>query len=149
MLQVAFIKNNKEIVLAGLAKRNFANAEEIIDEIISVDQQRRNTQSELDNALAESNKLSKEIGQLFKAGEPQKATILKEKTSELKEESKKLSEAYNSLSNQLQELLYQVPNIPHSSVPSGSSEDDNEVVFEEGNIPTLSENALLGWSPAR
>ena len=83
MLQVPFIKTNKDAVLAGFAKRNFANAESIIDQVISLDEERRVTQSSLDNTLAESNKLSKEIGQLFKSGEVQKANLVKEKTGQL------------------------------------------------------------------
>ena len=79
MLQVAFIRDNKETVLKGLAKRNFANAETVINQVISIDENRKTTQTELDNTLAESNKLSKEIGILYKNGEVQKANILKER----------------------------------------------------------------------
>ncbi|AOW20940.1 serine--tRNA ligase [Urechidicola croceus] len=149
MLQVAFIRENKETVLKGLAKRNFKNAESIIDQVISTDENRRSTQTELDNTLAESNKLSKEIGILYKNGEPKKANILKEKTSQLKNESKELTEKLGQLSEELQDLLYQIPNIPHDSVPSGNTEDDNETVFEEGTIPTLHEGALPHWELAK
>lgn len=79
MLQVQFIREKKDEVLAGLAKRNFSNAETIIDKILTTDENRRATQVELDNTLAESNKLSKEIGNLYKTGLAQKANILKEK----------------------------------------------------------------------
>ncbi len=92
MLQVNFIRENKETVLEGLAKRNFANAETIIEQVLTADENRRATQVELDNTLAESNKLSKEIGGLFKSGQVQKANILKEKTGQLKEASKELIE---------------------------------------------------------
>jgi len=149
MLQVQFIRDNKEVVLEGLAKRNFANAEEIIDAIISADETRRATQVSLDNVLAESNKMSKEIGGLFKSGEVQKANLLKEKTSQLKEESKALSEKLNIASDNLQELLYQVPNVPHTSVVVGKNEEDNEEIFSEGSIPELSEKALPHWELAK
>ncbi len=149
MLQVAFIRENKELVIKGLAKRNFANAEDILDTVLSTDENRRATQTELDNKLAESNKLSKEIGILYKSGEAQKATILKEKTSQLKENSKELTEKLNALSEDLQELLYQIPNVPNELVPAGNSEEDNETVFEEGTIPVLHEGALPHWELAK
>jgi len=149
MLQVAYIKENKEYVLKGLAVRNFANAETIIQEILSVDEIRKATQTELDAVLAESNKISKEIGNLFKSGENQKATILKEKTGQLKEESKDLNEKLNTTQVQLTELLYQIPNIPHQTVPSGNTDGDNEEVFREGDIPKLFENALPHWELAK
>jgi seryl-tRNA synthetase len=149
MLQVAFIRENQEIVLKGLAKRNFANAETVLNKVLSTDENRKATQTQLDNILAESNKLSKEIGMLFKNGETQKATILKEKTSQLKEQSKELTEKLGQLSTDLQELLYQIPNVPHPSVPSGNSEDDNEKIFEEGTIPTLHEGAIPHWELAK
>ncbi len=149
MLQVSFIKANKEIILKGLAKRNFADAEKIIDDVILTDENRRLTQTKLDTVLAESNKLSKEIGILYKNGEVQKATILKEKTSQLKEEAKIFTEKLGQFSEELQELLYQIPNIPHQSVPSGVTENDNETIFEEGTIPTLHEGALPHWELAK
>ena len=145
MLQVHYIKENKEAVLAGLAKRSFKNAESVIDAVITSDEDRKLTQASLDNVLAESNKLSKEIGMLFKSGEVQKATILKEKTAALKEESKQLAEKLTSINISLQDLLYSIPNIPNTIVPSGSTEEDNEIVFEEGEIPTLYDGALPHW----
>jgi len=149
MLQVAFIRENKDLVLEGLAKRNFKNAEEIIDQVISTDENRRSTQTELDNTLSESNKLSKEIGMFFKSGEPKKAAILKEKTVQLKETSKTLTEKLNTLANDLTELLYQIPNVPHASVVAGTTEEDNEIIFEEGEIPTLYDGAQPHWELAK
>ena len=99
----------------------------------------------LDNTLAELNTLSKEIGLLFKSGQTQKATIVKEKTSLLKEQSKALTDQLNTLSKELTDLLYQLPNIPHASVASGKSEDDNEEIFKEGAIPTLHKGSLPHW----
>ncbi|MBE7629418.1 serine--tRNA ligase [Tenacibaculum piscium] len=149
MLQVQFIRDNKQVVLDGLAKRNFANAETIINQVLTFDETRRATQVSLDNVLAESNKISKEIGGFFKTGEVQKANLLKEKTGQLKEESKQLTEALNNASNSLQEVLYQIPNIPHASVKAGKSEEDNEKIFSEGIIPDLGENALPHWELAK
>tara|TARA_B100000780_G_scaffold188188_1_gene132262 strand:- start:5715 stop:6989 length:1275 start_codon:yes stop_codon:yes gene_type:complete len=145
MLQVQFIKDNQEFVLEGLAKRNFANAKEIIESVLKADETRRKIQVLLDNTLAESNALSKDIGILFKTGQVQKATLVKEKTGKLKEQSKDLTDQLNATSKDLQELLYQIPNIPHASVPSGQSEEDNEEIFREGTIPKLHNGALPHW----
>ncbi len=149
MLSVAFIRENKEVVLNGLAVRNFADAEIIIDQVIEKDAKRRSTQSELDNVLSESNKLSKEIGILFKAGEVQKANLVKEKTGQLKEQSKDLAEKLESYESDLNDLLYQIPNIPNKLVRAGNTEDDNEIIFEEGDIPTLYEGAAPHWELAK
>ena len=149
MLQVQFIRDNKQTVLDGLAKRNFANAEAIIEEVLATDEARRATQVSLDNVLAESNKLSKEIGGLFKTGKVQEANLLKEKTGQLKEDSKRLTEELHTNANKLQELLYQIPNIPHASVKAGKSEEDNEKIFSEGTIPNLGGNALPHWELAK
>ena len=149
MLQVQFIREHKATVLEGLAKRNFANAETIIDNVLSADENRRATQVALDNTLAESNKISKEIGGLFKTGKIEEANKLKAKTGELKEQSKTLSEKLNSYSEELQNLLYQIPNVPHASVKAGTSEEDNEEIFKEGIIPDLGENALPHWELAK
>ncbi|MDG2357604.1 MAG: serine--tRNA ligase, partial [Polaribacter sp.] len=149
MLQVHFIRNHKETVLKGLAKRNFANAESILEEVLTTDEKRRATQVSLDNTLAESNKISKEIGAFFKSGEIKKASLLKEKTGQLKEQSKALSDALNEHTTTLQSLLFQIPNIPHTSVKAGNSEDDNERIFSEGTIPNLGKNALPHWELAK
>lgn len=145
MLSTTYIRDNKEQVLEGLAKRNFKDAEKTIDSVIETDERKRAAQTALDQVLAESNKLSKEIGILFKSGEVQKANIIKEKTGQLKEKSKELAELKAQMESELNELLYQIPNIPNSLVPAGSSEEDNEVVFEHGEIPTLEENAMPHW----
>lgn len=148
MLQLTFVRENKEVVLNGLKKRNFKDLQ-LVDEIITLDEKRRATQTELDNALAESNSLSKEIGTLFKSGETQKAAILKEKTVELKEKTKKLSDSLSEISENLNQLLYRIPNIPSELVPFGTSEADNEVVFQAGEVPNLGDNALPHWELAK
>ncbi|MFK8058585.1 MAG: serine--tRNA ligase [Polaribacter sp.] len=149
MLQVHFIRENQATVLEGLAKRNFANAETIIEQVLTADENRRATQVALDNTLSESNKMSKEIGNLYKTGQAQKANLLKEKTGQLKESSKELAEKLNGFADELETLLYQIPNIPHASVKAGTSEEDNENIFSEGIIPNLGENALPHWELAK
>jgi len=145
MLSLPYIRENKDLVLKGLSKRNFPNAEFLIDQIIDTDVKRRATQTELDITLAESNKLSKEIGNFFKSGEVQKAAIAKEKTRQLKDKSKTLNDELDTFEAELKELLYQIPNIPNKLVPAGSNEEDNEVVLEEGEIPKLYEQAAPHW----
>ncbi|MBO0323832.1 serine--tRNA ligase [Muricauda sp. CAU 1633] len=148
MLQLQTIRENKEQIIAALKKRNI-DAAPILSKVIELDEKRRSIQTELDSTLAESNKLSKEIGILFKSGKAQEANALKEKTAGLKETSKQLGDDLNATAEALQEQLYLIPNIPHESVPAGNSEEDNEEVFLEGDVPTLTENALPHWELAK
>ena len=149
MLQVQFIREHKGEVLEGLKKRNISNAEEMIERVLSTDEVRRKSQVELDNVSAESNKLSKEIGLLFKSGEVRKATLVREKTSQLKEQKETLSKQKITAEETLQQLLFQIPNIPHQSVPYGQSDEDNEEIFRCGTNLTLDESALPHWELAK
>lgn len=144
MLQITVIREKREEVIKALAKRNF-DATTIIDSVISLDEKRRATQVELDNVLAESNKLSKDIGALMKSGEKAKAEILKEKTTQLRDKSKELTEALNTVAEELTLELYKLPNTPADIVPNGKDADDNENVYQEGEIPVLHEGALPHW----
>lgn len=148
MLQLQIIRENKESIIKAMKKRN-VDAEPILSAILDLDEKRRSIQTELDSTLAESNKLSKEIGMLFKSGKAQEANAIKEQTAGLKEASKQLGEDLNTTSAALQEQLYQLPNIPHESVPKGNSDEDNEEIFHEGDIPVLSEGALPHWELAK
>ena len=135
MLQIAFIRENQEKVINALAKRNI-DANSIVNEVVQLDEQRRATQVALDNTLSESNKLSKDIGDLMKSGEKAKAAILKEKTVSLKEKSKELAEKADALAEELTQKLYTLPNLPADIVPNGKSADDNLNVFQK-NIKKL------------
>ncbi|WP_074405484.1 MULTISPECIES: serine--tRNA ligase [Aquimarina] len=148
MLVVQNIIANKEAYIKALTKRNF-DAAVVLEEIIGLDESRRATQTKLDNTLADSNKFSKEIGLLFKNGEQQKANLLKEKTAQLKESSKQLSTELTDIQEKLIQLLYTIPNVPHDTVPNGQSDEDNEEVFREGDIPVLEEGALPHWELAK
>lgn len=148
MLQLNTIREEKDRVLSGLKKRNFKELH-LIDNIIALDEKRRATQLSLDETLAKSNNLSKEIGALFKAGETDKANALKEQTATLKEDIKTLTDTLNTTVEQLNDLLYRVPNIPNELVPEGTSEADNVVVFEAGEIPNLGKDALPHWELAK
>jgi seryl-tRNA synthetase len=103
----------------------------------------------LDKTASALNALSKDIGMLFKSGQVEKANLIKQKTADLKDKKGTLTETLNSTSEALQNLLYQLPNLPHASVPSGNSEDDNEEVFRSGTVPNLHSNAQPHWELAK
>lgn len=144
MLQIAFIRENQEKVITALAKKHM-DAKAIVDEVVQLDENRRSTQVELDNTLAESNKFSKDIGDLMKNGEKAKAEILKQKTALLKEKSKELSEKLEGYASQLMQKMYLLPNLPADIVPEGKTPEENVTIFQEGDIPKLHEGALPHW----
>lgn len=148
MLTVKFIVENKEEVIARLAKKHF-DGNDIINQIIDLDLERRKTQKELDEDLAESNRLAKSIGELFKKGDMAAAKAAKNRTKELKEKTKTFSEKLSSLEQQITNLLVLIPNLPHESVPEGSSADDNRVEREGGVKVMLPEGALPHWDLAK
>ncbi|GGE25838.1 serine--tRNA ligase [Psychroflexus planctonicus] len=148
MLEVKNIKQHLAEYQEALQKRNF-DASKVLPEVLQLDEQRRSMQTELDQLLAESNQLSKEIGMLFKSGEQKKANILKEKTASIKANTKSISTEMEKVSKALDELLHSIPNVPHLSVPTGNSEDDNEEIFSEGEVPALDKNALPHWELAK
>ncbi|MCZ4317879.1 serine--tRNA ligase [Aequorivita viscosa] len=148
MLQVTDIRENKDKYVKALAKRGI-DAASTLEEVLKADEERRSSQAQLDEVLAQSNSYSKEIGKLFKSGDVQKANELKEKTVELKESSKQLNEQMLTASEKLQQLLYTLPNIPNDLVPAGTDEADNEEIFKEGEIPKLIEGALPHWELAK
>lgn len=148
MLQVTDIRENKEKYIQALAKRGI-DATSTLEDVLTYDEERRATQAQLDDVLAQSNSYSKEIGKLFQSGEVQKANELKEKTVALKESSKQLNEKMLVAAEKLQELLFTLPNIPNDLVPTGTDENDNEVIFKEGEVPTLHEGALPHWELAK
>ncbi len=129
MLKTSYIIANKEEVINSLNKRNF-NSEDLINELISLDDKRKSIQTEYENMLAESNTISKEIGQLFKSDNKDAVPELKQRSSEIKKSTKVLSDDLVQVKNEIFDILSQIPNIPHKSVPSGNSENDNIVIFE-------------------
>jgi len=149
MLTISFIENNKEKVLKGLAKRNFKDAESIINKVISLDKTRKENLTTSENKQAELNKISKEIGQFYKTGNIEKANELKALTAQLKNEIKVHQEDLEAIKVELQKYLYEIPNIPHESVPFGSTDEDNEEVFSEGTIPDLYAEAQPHWELAK
>jgi len=144
MLQISYIRENKDKVITALAKRNM-DVKALVEEVIELDENRRSTQVALDTTLAEANKLSSAIGDLMKNGEKAKAEILKMKTVQLKETSKNLSEKSDSLAKDLLEKMYLLPNLPADIVPAGKTPEENINVFEKGEIPVLHEGAQPHW----
>lgn len=145
MLLVNQIRENFDAVLAGLQKRNFPDATAVLEQVIALDDQRKSSQTQRDQLQAESNSISKQIGVLMKNGQREEAEKVKSRTAELKTEIKALEDSTTQAEEDLKALLYTIPNIPHLSVPAGKSADDNEVVLENGAIPTLHEDKLPHW----
>lgn len=145
MLQIQQLKENKAATIEGLNRKYFKNAEESVEQIIALDEKRRTTQVELDGTLAKSNALAKEIGGLMKVGKKEEAEAAKAETGNLKIRSKELEEVLKGLESELHEVLVTLPNLPHSSVPAGKTPEENEVVLENGTIPTLPEGAVPHW----
>lgn len=148
MLQVNFLRDNKERVLEGLKKRQFRNLE-LVDQAIATDDERRKIQFELDSQLSESNKISKEIGLLMKEGKREEAESAKSKTAQLKESTSELKNQLDVREKELINILYQLPNIPHEMVKSGASADDNEIVYQSHDVEGLGEGAIPHWELAK
>ncbi|MEJ6981776.1 serine--tRNA ligase [Pedobacter sp. P351] len=147
MLQVNYIRENREKVLERLALKNFKQPE-LVDEIIGLDEERRKTQVQLDDVSAQSNAIAKQIGDLMRQGEKQKAESLKAESPVLKEKAKTFSEKLVSIEEELQNKIVVLPNLPHTSVPKGSTPEENETIFEHGEKPSLPANALPHWELA-
>ncbi|HEY9116504.1 MAG TPA: serine--tRNA ligase [Roseivirga sp.] len=145
MLQVNNILAEKERHIAGLHKRNIKNAADLLDEVIQLDDQRKLTQQELDANLAEANNIAKEIGALMKQGKKDEAEKVKTRTAELKQLNKDLSEKLTDIQDELIKKLYNIPNIPHESVPVGSSAEENEEIKRAGDFPKLHAGAQPHW----
>ena len=148
MLTINQLKENTQEVIERLKIKNF-DATELIQKVLERDQERRNNQQELDATLAESNSISKEIGKLFKEGKVEKANAAKAKTGELKEKTKELGQRANEIDKEIWNLLVEIPNIPHESVPPGKGEDENVEIKREGTAPELGKEALPHWELAK
>jgi len=146
MLTLKYIRENSEEIIEKLKVRNF-DASAIISGIVSADNERRATQTEMDNKQAELNTLSKSIGQLFKSGKTDEANEARSKTTQLKEDIRNLNTKLGEIETKIQEQLVQIPNVPHSSVPPGHSEEDNQEVRSGGEVPKL-EDTLPHWEVA-
>lgn len=150
MLEIANIREEKDRIILGLKKKNVAQEQiDLVDKIISEDDNRKITQTNLDNILSKTNKLSDEIGILFKSGKASEANLLKSEVASLKEESKQLESQLKDIKELLEEMIIQLPNTPHDSVPFGQKPEDNEVFKAwDKPMPDLGEHALPHWELA-
>lgn len=148
MLQVNFLRENKERVTTGLNKRNFKQIE-LVDEAISTDDERKKLQFELDQNLTEMNKISKEIGILMKEGKKEEAENAKSKTAAYKENSQNLQQKLKEAETRLAEILYLIPNIPYEKVVAGTTADDNEIIYQSHDVEGLGEGAIPHWELAK
>ncbi len=145
MLQLQQIRENKAQTIAGLERKYFKNATETVECVLVLDQQRRDTQNELDGALAQANVLAKQIGGLMKDGKKAEAEAAKVETSALKEHSKQLEENLKAIEVELHSVLVTMPNLPHASVPAGRTPEENVETYTWGEIPTLHPKAKPHW----
>ena len=144
MLHIPYLREHKNEIIKKLKIKNF-EANEIIEKLLNKDDSRKATQKELDSLLSKSNQLSKQIGELYKSGDTEKANELKEQTASLKEQSKALQDRYAAFEKDIQDILVQIPNVPHLSVPKGISDADNKIIKESGKKPKLSDTAKPHW----
>lgn len=147
MLQLPYLREHREEAINRLAKRNI-NAAPLIDEILGLDDKRKQTQTELDQLLAQSNQIAKQIGELMKSGNKEEAEKLKEASTSNKSKVKELEEALRIAENDIKDALVKIPNAPSLKVKQGKTPEDNEIVYTFGDIPDLSENALPHWEIA-
>ncbi|MCK3685834.1 serine--tRNA ligase [Maribellus sp. YY47] len=147
MLNLKFIQDNPELVVEKLKRKNF-DASEIVAQIIELYQQKNKLQGQADQAKAEMNKISKEIGMMFKEGKHEEANAAKERTSELKENIKQYDTDFASIEDKVYQLQVQLPNMPSDLVPAGKGADDNEIVKTGGEKPALQAEALPHWELA-
>lgn len=148
MLQLTYLREKTEEAIERLSKRN-VDAKTLIDKVLELDAIRREDQARLDFVLSRLNQIAKEIGQMMKDGYPEKATLLKQESIQLKEESQALQKHKTEIEQKQDQLLYQIPNAPHLSVPNGKTPEENEVVVQKGTIPTFSFNPLPHWDLAK
>ncbi|MDD4742723.1 MAG: serine--tRNA ligase [Bacteroidales bacterium] len=144
MLQITTIRQQPEEIVARLRIKNF-DAATHVESIVALDEQRRELQTRLDETLATANRLAKSIGDLYKTGKTGEASPLKEESTALKNTSKALSEELGDTVKKLNDVLLLLPNVPHSSVPAGKSEADNEIVATGGTLPEKNPQALPHW----
>jgi len=147
MLQTSDIRDNQDKIIERLKIKNF-NAKDLLTSVIEKDNQRKLNQQKSDDVLSQSNQIAKQIGVLYNEGKIEEANSLKETTISLKEEIKKLNSFKAQLEQEIQDILVQIPNVPHTTVTSGESDKDNEILKEVGNIPKLDENSRPHWELA-
>ena len=149
MLTIKQITEDTDKVIRGLEKKHFANAKETIAQVLELNEKRRNAQNQLDKNLAEVNSTSKVIGALMKEGKKEEAEAAKARVAEIKEASKSLQTAMDQAAEDMQNLLYTIPNVPYEEVPEGATAEDNVVEKMGGMETELPKNALPHWELAK
>ncbi len=144
MLQVPFIRENREFVIERLQRKNFKSIE-LVDVIIDLDEKRRSYQNQSDNVASEANQLAKQVGELMRTGKKDEAEQVKQKSTALKDSLKQFQDQLAAIEVELHQALVQLPNLPHTSVPAGITPEENEVVHQWGEIPKLYEGAKPHW----
>ena len=147
MLEVSQLKVSKEEIIARLKVRNF-DSEKLIEQVLELDTLRKSTQGDLDEVLSQINVSSKDIGELFKAGNTEEANKVKQSIPSLKERSKDLGDKLNTIEGEIRSILLKIPNRPHELVPQGKTSDDNDIIDEHGTIPMLGKDAKPHWDLA-
>lgn len=147
MLQLNYIRENRDHVVERLGVKNF-NEVELVDQIIALDEQRRKTQNHSDSIAAEANSSAKQIGDLMRQGKKEEAEAIKSRSASYKEQIKELTEALDKIEKELHDKLIQLPNLPYKMVPAGLTPEDNEVVLENGTVPQLHQGAMPHWELA-
>ncbi len=145
MLTLQVLREQKDIVLEGLKKRHFKDAEALVLEVIEIDKLRRETQNALDSLKASSNANSKKIGELMKSGKAEEATALRAAIAQDRDKVKAMEESLNDFEKKQQDILYKIPNVPAAIVPAGKSAEENITVHEHGKVPELYEGAMPHW----
>ncbi|WP_102406097.1 serine--tRNA ligase [Parabacteroides bouchesdurhonensis] len=149
MLTLKLITEETDRVIRGLEKKHFKDAKETIAKVLELNDKRRSTQNQLDKNLAEVNSISKSIGFLMKEGKKEEAEVAKGRVAEIKEGNKTLQSEMDQAAEDLQNLLYTIPNIPHESVPEGFGAEDNVVERMGGMETELPKDALPHWELAK
>jgi seryl-tRNA synthetase len=144
MLQVPFIRENREFVIERLQRKNFKSIE-LVDVIIDLDEKRRSYQNQSDNVASEANQLAKQVGELMRTGKKDEAEQVKQKSTALKDSLKQFQDQLAAIEVELHQAIVQLPNLPHTSVPVGITPEENEVVHQWGEIPKLYEGAKPHW----
>lgn len=144
MLELSRIREEKDAIAEGLKTRNL-DVKNQLEEVIALDEKRRDTQQQMEKDLAELNGLAKSIGGLFQQGKVEEANVLKAKTGTLKEQSSQLKTVLQETEDAINKILFTIPNVPNPIVPKGNSDQDNEIIFENAKLPTLHAKALPHW----
>lgn len=148
MIPILKIRNERERVERGLKKKNFGQLE-LLDEIILQDDKRKDIQRQLDDILAQSNSISKQIAQYFQEGKKAEAEAAKLESSGLKERTQQLSDELKSIEKTILEIHVLLPNVPHDNVPEGKTPEENVTVKTGGAMPVLTGSALPHWELAK